>query len=55
MSDDHLDPVPENYDPPQIHVRGSVNDLTKGGSVSGTLDASYPVGTSSSYGGGLFS
>lgn len=43
------------YAAPEIKVRGSLNELTRGGSVSGNLDASYPVGTPSNYGGGLFS
>ncbi len=44
-----------DYTAPDIRVRGSLNELTRGGSVSGNLDADYPVGTSSTYGGGLFS
>jgi hypothetical protein len=45
----------EEYLAPDIEVRGSLNALTQGGSMSGSLDAHYAVGTSSSYGGGLFS
>jgi hypothetical protein len=47
----------DQYTPPSIEVLGTLGDLTQGGSLSGTLDASYPVGTSSSSNnyGGLFS
>ena len=45
----------EVYEPPELRIRGTLNELTQGGSQAGNLDASYPVGTSSTYGGGLFS
>lgn len=41
------------YVPPAIEVRGSLNEMTQGGSLSGNLDANWPQGTPSSY--GLFS
>lgn len=37
------------YTPPKIEARGSLNELTQGGSASGKLDASYPVGTPSGW------
>lgn len=48
-------PNGSGYVPPAIEVRGSLSALTQGGGLSGTLDASYPIGTSSSFDGGLFS
>lgn len=43
------------YEKPTIADHGNLVDLTAGGSQTGNLDATYAVGTSSSYGGGLFS
>ena len=43
------------YVPPEIEERGELNEVTQGGSSTGSLDASYPQGTSSSFDGGLFS
>jgi hypothetical protein len=43
------------YEKPTIADHGELVDLTAGGSQSGNLDNTYPVGTASSYGGGLFS
>jgi hypothetical protein len=43
------------YEKPTIADHGALVDLTAGGSQAGNLDATYPMGTSSSYGGGLFS
>jgi hypothetical protein len=48
-------PNGSGYIPPAIEVRGSLNSLTQGGSLSGSTDAVYPVGTSSNFDGGLFS
>jgi hypothetical protein len=45
----------DQYTPPSIEVLGTLGDLTQGGSMSGSLDANYPIGTSSDFNGGLFS
>jgi hypothetical protein len=45
----------EEYVPPAIEDRGSLNEVTQGGSRSGNLDANYQAGTPSGWGGGLFS
>jgi hypothetical protein len=45
----------DQYTPPSIDVLGSLGEFTQGGSMSGSLDATYPVGTSSDFNGGLFS
>lgn len=34
----------EEYTPPAIEVKGSVNELTQAGSLSGALDHVYPEG-----------
>ena len=36
--------VTEEYTPPAIEVKGSVNELTQAGLLSGGLDHMYPVG-----------
>ena len=45
----------DEYTPPRIEVLGSLGEMTNGGSMSGSLDANYPIGTSSQFNGGLFS
>ncbi|HEY4826062.1 MAG TPA: lasso RiPP family leader peptide-containing protein [Solirubrobacteraceae bacterium] len=47
--------VARTYEKPTIADHGALVDLTAGGSQSGSLDATYAVGTSSSFNGGLFS
>jgi hypothetical protein len=34
----------EEYTPPAIEVKGSLNELTQAGQLSGGLDSMYPVG-----------
>jgi hypothetical protein len=34
----------EEYTPPAIEVKGSLNELTQAGSLSGSLDHVYPMG-----------
>jgi hypothetical protein len=46
----------EEYVPPEIEDRGSLNEVTQGGTRSGNLDANYNQGgDSQGWGGGLFS
>lgn len=54
MKNTHNCPT-DQYTPPSIEVLGSLVEVTQGGSLSGSLDANYPIGTSSSFNGGLFS
>jgi hypothetical protein len=37
----------EEYTPPAIEVKGSLNELTQAGQAGGGLDHVYPVGTPS--------
>jgi hypothetical protein len=34
----------EEYTPPAIEVKGSVNELTQAGKLAGGLDHMYPIG-----------
>ena len=43
------------YEKPTIADHGALVELTAGGSQAGNLDATYAVGTSSNFNGGLFS